>query len=68
MSVICSDDFCPLHSSPLVFTPQKPELLGKCIWTYCNYGIRRSDPSRTIQDVQEWNYTTDGLPAETLED
>ncbi len=68
MSVICSDaDYCPLHSAPIVLTPQKPELLGKCIWTYCNYGILKADPTRAIQDISIWNYTVTGEPAETLD-
>jgi hypothetical protein len=58
---------CPLHCVPLVRTPQKSSLLGKCVWKQCAYGILASDPTRTVVDVSEWNFTDDGQEAETLE-
>jgi len=58
--------YCALHAVPLVRTPQKSNLLGKCLWRDCSYGLLASDPNGAIQDIAEWNFTDDRKPAETL--
>jgi hypothetical protein len=58
---------CPLHCTPLVPTPQKSLLAGKCVWRDCYYGILTSDPTRQVRDVTEWNFTDTGEPAEALD-
>ena len=61
------DALCPLHSDPLVSTPEKPMIFAKCIRGFCNYGILRDDPQQAIQDIGQWNYTLTGEPSETLD-
>lgn len=60
------DLFCPIHITPMVSVKQKPQLLGKCIWKACEYGVRADDASRQVDDVSELNHTIDGHEAETL--
>jgi hypothetical protein len=57
---------CPVHCGELLSVEDKPQLLGKCVWLACTYGILADDPYRQVQDISEFNYTTSGQPSETL--
>lgn len=61
------DLLCPLHCGELISVSQKPLLLAKCVWKKCFYGVLKNDPTQAIQDISEFNYTHDGLEAETLD-
>jgi hypothetical protein len=65
-NMLLSED-CPIHCQPLVPTPHKSKLAGKCIWRSCYYGVLASDPTRQVQDVTEWNVVDDGKEDETAE-